>query len=167
VVPARNEADVIAQAVTTLLQQNYPGAFHVVVVDDHSTDGTADAARAAALKLQCPERLTVISAKPLPAGWSGKVWAQSQGIAAVRSRRVPCDYLLLTDADIGHPAEAVTQLVARAEAEQRLCSSSRSCTRFRGSTIRAIAPRPRPAAACWCAARRSRKPAASNRSARS
>jgi hopene-associated glycosyltransferase HpnB len=119
VVPARNEADVIAQAVTTLLQQNYPGAFHVVVVDDHSTDGTAEAARAAALKLQCPERLTVISAKPLPAGWSGKVWAQSQGIAAVRSRRAPCDYLLLTDADIGHPAEAVTQLVARAEAEQR------------------------------------------------
>jgi len=119
VVPARNEADVIAHAVTTLLQQNYPGAFHVVVVDDHSTDGTADAARAAALKLQCPDRLTVIGAKPLPAGWSGKVWAQSQGIAAVGSLGLPCDYLLLTDADIAHPAEAVTQLVARADAEQR------------------------------------------------
>jgi hopene-associated glycosyltransferase HpnB len=91
----------------------------VVVVDDHSTDGTADAARAAALKLQCPDRLTVIGAKPLPAGWSGKVWAQSQGIAAVGSLGLPCDYLLLTDADIAHPAEAVTQLVARADAEQR------------------------------------------------
>src|ERR1700677_1694922 len=55
VVPARNEADVIAQAVSTLLAQEYPGPFHVVVVDDHSTNGTADAARAAALALQCPE----------------------------------------------------------------------------------------------------------------
>ncbi len=79
VVPARNEVDVIAEAVTTLLEQDYPGEFHVIVVDDHSTDGTADAARAAALQLQCPDRLTVLSAKPLPPGWSGKVWAQSQG----------------------------------------------------------------------------------------
>jgi hopene-associated glycosyltransferase HpnB len=119
VVPARNEADVIAQAVSTLLAQEYPGPFHVIVVDDHSTDGTADAARAAALGLQCPERLTVLSAKPLPSGWSGKVWAQSQGIEAVRTLGLPADFLLLTDADIGHPTDAVTQLVARADAEQR------------------------------------------------
>jgi hopene-associated glycosyltransferase HpnB len=119
VVPARNEADVIAQAVSTLLAQEYPGPFHVIVVDDHSTDGTADAARAAALALQCPERLTVLSAKPLPSGWSGKVWAQSQGIEAVRTLGLPADFLLLTDADIGHPTDAVTQLVARADAERR------------------------------------------------
>ena len=119
VVPARNEADVIAQAVSTLLAQEYPGPFHVIVVDDHSTDGTADAARAAALQLQCPDSLTVLTAKPLPPGWSGKVWAQSQGIEAVRTLGLPADFLLLTDADIGHPADAVTQLVARADAEQR------------------------------------------------
>jgi hopene-associated glycosyltransferase HpnB len=119
VVPARNEADVIAQSVGTLLDQAYPGPFHVVVVDDHSTDGTADAARAAALQRQCPDRLTVLTAKPLPTGWSGKVWAQSQGIEAVRTLGLPADFLLLTDADIGHPADAVTQLVARADAEQR------------------------------------------------
>jgi len=119
VVPARNEADVIAQAVSTLLAQEYPGAFHVIVVDDHSTDGTADAARAAALQLQCSDRLTVLTAKPLPPGWSGKVWAQSQGIEAVRTLGRPADFLLLTDADIGHPTDAVTQLVARADAEKR------------------------------------------------
>jgi hopene-associated glycosyltransferase HpnB len=119
VVPARNEADVIAQAVGTLLAQEYPGPFHVIVVDDHSTDGTADAARAAALALQCPERLTVLGAKPLPPGWSGKVWAQSQGIEAVRTLGLPADFLLLTDADIGHPTDAVMQLVARADAEKR------------------------------------------------
>ena len=117
VVPARNEADVIAQAVGTLLAQEYPGPFHVIVVDDHSTDGTADAARAAALQLQCPDRLTVLTAKPLPPGWSGKVWAQSQGIEAVRTLGLPADFLLLTDADIGHPTDAVAQLVARADAE--------------------------------------------------
>jgi hopene-associated glycosyltransferase HpnB len=119
VVPARNEADVIGPALTSLLQQHYAGSFHVIVVDDHSTDGTGDAARAAALALQCPERLTVLPAKPLPAGWSGKVWAQSQGIAAVKALGLPADYLLLTDADIGHPPDAVAQLVARARAEGR------------------------------------------------
>jgi hopene-associated glycosyltransferase HpnB len=119
VIPARNEADAIGEAVASLLRQDYAGAFHVVVVDDHSTDGTADAARAAALELQCPDHLTVVLAKPLPAGWSGKVWAQSQGIETVKSLGLPADYLLLTDADIGHPADAVTQLVARADAEKR------------------------------------------------
>jgi hopene-associated glycosyltransferase HpnB len=61
----------------------------------------------------------VLSAKPLPPGWSGKVWAQSQGIEAVRALGLPADFLLLTDADIGHPTDAVMQLVVRAEAEQR------------------------------------------------
>lgn len=119
VVPARNEADVIGEAVTSLLEQAYGGEFHVIVVDDHSTDGTADCARAAALALGKPERLTVIKAEPLPAGWSGKVWAQSQGVAAIGSRGLTADYLLLTDADIAHPADAVAQLVARAAIEQR------------------------------------------------
>jgi len=119
VVPARNEADVIGAAVTSLIEQTYAGAFHVVVVDDHSTDGTADAARAAALASGMPERLTVVTAEPLPAGWSGKVWAQSQGVATVNARGFPADYLLLTDADIAHPADAVTQLVARATIERR------------------------------------------------
>src|SRR5215469_12892937 len=119
IVPARNEADAIGEAVSSLLQQEYGGEFHVIVIDDHSTDGTAEAARAAALALRCPEKLTVVSAKPLPAGWSGKVWAQSQGIEAVRTLGLNADYLLLTDADIGHPADALAQLVVRAQAEKR------------------------------------------------
>lgn len=119
VVPARNEADVIGPAVTTLLAQDYEGEFHVIVVDDHSTDGTADAARAAALALGRGDRLSVIAARPLPAGWSGKVWAQSQGVAAIAALGLPADYLLLTDADIGHPPDAIAQLVARATAERR------------------------------------------------
>jgi hopene-associated glycosyltransferase HpnB len=119
VVPARNEADVIGQALNSLIAQDYPGEYHVIVVDDHSTDGTADVARAAALAANGVERLSVIGAQPLPPGWSGKVWAQSQGIEAARSLGLPVDYFLLTDADIGHPASAVSQLVERATAEKR------------------------------------------------
>ena len=45
VVPARDEADGVAETVGSLLKQDYPGSFSVVVVDDQSTDGTADIAR--------------------------------------------------------------------------------------------------------------------------
>lgn len=119
VIPARNEAGTIGEAVTSLLRQEYDGAFQVIVVDDHSTDGTADVARAAATALQCEGKLTVVTAEPLPAGWSGKVWAQSQGVEAVRGLGIEADYLLLTDADIAHPADALTQLVLRARTEKR------------------------------------------------
>ena len=119
VVPARNEADVIGRAVGSLLKQDYPGPFHVIVVDDDSTDGTATAAAATARDLDLEDRLTVLTANPLPPGWSGKVWAQSQGIDAVAKLDLSAEFLLLTDADIHHPADAVTQLVARAILEDR------------------------------------------------
>ncbi|SAL50955.1 glycosyltransferase [Caballeronia humi] len=119
VVPARNEADAIGRAVGSLLKQDYAGSFRVIVVDDHSTDGTADAAQSAARALGLEDRLTVLAAEPLPPGWSGKVWAQSQGIGAIEKLGIPADFLLLTDADIHHPADAATQLVARAILEDR------------------------------------------------
>jgi hopene-associated glycosyltransferase HpnB len=110
VVPARNEADVITQSIGGLLAQDYPGPFRVVLVDDQSEDGTADVARA----LHGSERLEVISGAPLPAGWVGKMWAVSQGVAHA-SKDEP-DYLLLTDADIGHDPSNLRLLVDRAEA---------------------------------------------------
>ncbi len=100
VVPARNEADVIGHAVGSLLKQDYEGAFHVIVDDDYSTDGTAAAALAAARDLGLEDRLTVLTAQPLPPGWSGKVWAQSQSIEAIDKLGLPAEFLLLTDADI-------------------------------------------------------------------
>lgn len=119
IVPARNEADVIGRALGSLLGQDYRGAFHVIVVDDDSTDGTAGAAAAAAREPGMEGRLTVVAAKPLPPGWSGKVWAQAQGIAAIDALGLSADFLLLTDADIRHPPDAATQLVARALLEDR------------------------------------------------
>ena len=81
VVPARDEADVVARSVGSLLAQDYPGDFKVILMDDASEDGTADAARAAAVELGREDRLRVITGAPLPAGWTGKLWAVSQGIA--------------------------------------------------------------------------------------
>lgn len=117
VIPARDEADVIGLTITQLLQQDYPGALHVVLVDDHSSDGTADCARKAAQQLNRLDMLTVIAARPLPTGWTGKVWAQSEGLAAVDAQFPNARYAWLTDADIGHNPSALRQLVARAEHE--------------------------------------------------
>ncbi len=112
--------DVIGRAVTLLLAQDYAGSFHLIVVDDHSTDGTADAAQAAARDGGFKDGLTALTAAPLPPGWFGKAWAQSQGIAAaIDELGFPANYLLLTDADIRHPDDAALQLVARATLEDR------------------------------------------------
>ena len=48
ITPARDEAETIARSVTSLAKQDYPGESSVVVVDDHSRDGTAELARKAA-----------------------------------------------------------------------------------------------------------------------
>jgi len=114
VIPARDEAEVIGRAVGSLLGQDYPGTLHIIVVDDHSSDNTAAVARDAAAQAGAADRLTVIGGAPLPSGWSGKLWAVRQGIAAAQAY-VP-DYLLLTDADIVHASGNLAALVARAEA---------------------------------------------------
>ena len=115
VVPARNEADVIARSIGSLLAQDYPGPFRVILVDDESSDGTAEAARAAAEALGATARLEVIGGQPLPAGWTGKLWAMSQGIARAEALPDKPRYLLLTDADIDHAPDNLKSLVARAE----------------------------------------------------
>ncbi|KQO09079.1 glycosyltransferase [Sphingomonas sp. Leaf242] len=106
IVPARDEADVIARAIGSLADQDYPGDFRIVLVDDGSSDGTADIARDAG-----GDRLTIVRGTPLPVDWTGKLWAVSQGIAAAESPR----YLWLTDADIAHAPDTLRSLVARAD----------------------------------------------------
>src|SRR5689334_14696424 len=113
VAPARNEADNIAQSVTSLLTQDYPAAS-LVLIDDDSSDGTAEVARRTAEALGAAERLSIVSSHTLPAGWTGKLWAVKQGIAAAE-KRAP-DYLMLTDADIVHTADTVSWLVGHAAA---------------------------------------------------
>ncbi len=114
VIPARDEAASIGETVTSLLKQDYAGDLHIVLVDDDSRDGTAEIAQAAAVA--APGRLTVLRGRPLPAGWTGKLWAVKQGIEAAEALPTPPDYLLLTDADIVYTPDALARLVARAEA---------------------------------------------------
>jgi hopene-associated glycosyltransferase HpnB len=112
VVPARDEADVVARSVGSLLNQDYPGDFRVILVDDSSSDGTADVARA----LPNGEALTVLAGAPLPSGWTGKLWAVKQGVDLAGAGEAPPKYLLLTDADIAHSPDNLRRLVGRAEA---------------------------------------------------
>jgi hopene-associated glycosyltransferase HpnB len=121
VVPARNEADSIAESVTTLTAQDY-AALNLVLVDDDSDDGTADVARKAAAAIGAAERLTIVSNTSLPSGWTGKLWAVKQGIAAAEAKFAP-KYLLLTDADIVHDADTVSWLVGHAEAHNLVLTS--------------------------------------------
>src|ERR1700752_4404510 len=112
VVPARNEAENIAQSITSLLKQDYP-ALSVVLVDDDSTDGTAEVARRTAAARGKEDRLTVVPGSPLPPLWTGKLWAVKQGIAAAEEKFAP-KYLMLTDADIVHAPDTATWLCADA-----------------------------------------------------
>jgi glycosyltransferase involved in cell wall biosynthesis len=72
-VPARNEVDVVGDAIRSLLEQDYAGQLKIFVVDDHSSDDTIKVVREAAAGQA--ERLTVISSRALPLGWTGKMWA--------------------------------------------------------------------------------------------
>jgi hopene-associated glycosyltransferase HpnB len=111
VVPARDEAAVLPDALPSLLGQDYPGRAEVFLVDDGSTDGTGDLARELAHR-HGGLPLTVGSPGEPPAGWTGKLWAVRHGIGLARARDP--EYLLLTDADIAHAPDSLRELVAAA-----------------------------------------------------
>jgi hopene-associated glycosyltransferase HpnB len=108
VVPARNEADVIRRSIGSLLAQDYPGPFHVVLVDDQSDDGTGELARGLN-----SDRLTVLTGGLRPSGWTGKLWAMKQGSDHAANLRP--EFLWFTDADIEHSSDNLRQLVGRAQ----------------------------------------------------
>ncbi|GAA6616076.1 glycosyltransferase [Scytonema sp. NUACC26] len=117
VVPARNEADLLPISLRSLLNQDYPGSLSIVLVDDRSTDGTASVAFDMAKELNKTEQLKVLTAEPLPVGWTGKLWAIHQGIQYTETFKEPPDYFLLSDADIEHDALNVRSLVVKAQQE--------------------------------------------------
>jgi hopene-associated glycosyltransferase HpnB len=110
IVPARDEAETIAPVISSLASQDYSGRFRIILIDDASSDGTAQIA-ASALPTASRAALQVIAGRPKPPGWSGKLWAVSQGLAVARA-----GILLLADADIVHDPRHLATLVARLEA---------------------------------------------------
>lgn len=113
VIPARNEAEVIGEAVASVLAQSFNGELSVFLVDDQSTDGTADTARAAVRQTDRPGLLHILKAGALSGGWTGKMWAVSRGVE--QALLTNPDYLLLTDADIEHSPDNISTLIAIAE----------------------------------------------------
>jgi hopene-associated glycosyltransferase HpnB len=112
VVPARNEAGQVPLTLPALYHQDFPGQLDVYLADDHSTDHTAEAARAALEFFEHENRsLTVITGAPLPDGWAGKVWAMHQALQKIAADGQRPDFVLLTDADILHRRGSVSRLV--------------------------------------------------------
>ncbi len=103
VVPARDEAERITPLLAAIV--GAPGVAEVIVVDDQSSDATAEIARGAGT--------TVISGAPLPDGWAGKAWALQQGISAATS-----DWVVTLDADARPDPRLPTAMVARAVADR-------------------------------------------------
>jgi glycosyltransferase involved in cell wall biosynthesis len=99
VIPARNEKKNLPLLLESLSKLKYPD-FEVVVVDDHSTDGTGELAQEAGC--------TVVTPPALPAGWVGKTWACWNGFQAATA-----DYILFTDADTIHHPDSLKTSVAR------------------------------------------------------
>jgi hopene-associated glycosyltransferase HpnB len=159
VIPARNEAAMLPVVLPALLGQDYPGALTVIVVDDCSTDGTAEVAAALGPEPDRPggpggpgRALRVLAGAPLPPGWAGKVWAMAQGLAhslaaAGEDGEDPAagengaqGYVLFTDADIAWRQGALRDLVRAAEADDRDLVSQMALLRTATGWERVVVP---------------------------
>lgn len=121
VLPARNEAETISGTVESLVAQDYPGEFRIIVVDDNSDDETATLARSVADAKGAYARVTILQAAPLQPGWTGKLWALNQGIEQAAS--LSPEYFWFTDADIVHAPDTLRRLVSRTESHRLAMSS--------------------------------------------
>ena len=141
VIPARNEAAMLPAALPTLLGQDYPGTLTVILVDDCSSDGTAEVAGELARTVSRPGRaLRVVAGAPLPDGWAGKVWAMSQGLAAAGAGGARPAYVLFTDADIAWQRGALRDLVSAADTDDRDLVSQMALLRTATRWERVVVP---------------------------
>jgi hopene-associated glycosyltransferase HpnB len=139
VIPARDEAETIAETVSSLLAQDYPGRLRIVLVDDESRDGTGAVARGAAQRAGAADHLAVLPGQPLPDGWTGKLWAMHQGLVHALADERP-DFILFTDADIAYRPGTLRTLVARAAAGGYPLTSLMAKLRCRSLAERALVP---------------------------
>lgn len=112
VVPARDEAATIGRVATSLIHQDYPGRFSIVIVDDHSQDATASIATQVAAENRAAGRLRIVPSTSLPEGWTGKLWALNTGVASAEAASP--DFFWFTDADVTHAPDTLRRLVSKA-----------------------------------------------------
>lgn len=118
IIPARNEAQSIQQVIEAHMASDYAGTLSITLVDDHSTDATAERARAgAAATGQGRRNFELISAGDLPPGWTGKLWALNAGLEQLEKTGKQPKYVLFTDADILLAPDTLSRITAKAEAE--------------------------------------------------
>jgi len=116
VIPARDEAASIANALHSHAASTYHGDYRIVVVDDHSQDGTGEIASNVA---RCSKRPVVVTCPPeLEEDWTGKLWALQHGLDIAANCAPNARYVMFTDADIVHAPDLLARLVAKAETEE-------------------------------------------------
>jgi len=140
VVPARDEADVIARTLSSLLTQDYAGRLHVTLVDDRSGDGTGALASATIAAAGAEARARVVAGRPRPEGWTGKVWALSEGVAQARADGGSPAFWWFSDADVEHDPGTLARLVATARTEQRALVSQMVALHCRSGWERLLIP---------------------------
>jgi len=140
IIPARDEADMIARSVGSLLRQDYPGPFSVLVVDDQSTDGTAAVASNAASDAHAAGRLKIVTGTGPPPGWTGKLSAMRQGLAEAEAGGAKPEFVLFTDADIAYAPHMLSRLVAIARAKNSVLTSLMVKLRCESAAERWLAP---------------------------
>lgn len=138
VIPARNEQEAIGTSLASLLAQDYPGRFSILLVDDNSDDETVVIAEALPRQTGSTVPLTVLRGQPLPEHWTGKLWAVHQGIAAASETRP--DFLLLTDADIAYESGMLRWLAAQAITKNLVLASLMAKLRCESLAERAFVP---------------------------
>jgi hopene-associated glycosyltransferase HpnB len=136
VIPARNEAELIGACLMSLGRQDYPGEFSIVMVDDNSDDATSEAAR----DTLPAGSLHIVAGAPLPAGWTGKLWAMDQGVAQAVEIDPQADFIWFTDADIEHDTDVLRRLVSMAESQKYDLVSTMVLLNCRGFWERLLIP---------------------------
>ncbi|MCK8785149.1 glycosyltransferase [Roseomonas sp. NAR14] len=142
-VPARDEAETIGATVRSLLAQDYPGRFRLLVVDDRSTDGTGDLARAAAAG---DPRLAVVPGTGRPPGWTGKLNALRQGLAALREGPAAPPGPATAVPETAAPAITAPAMASPAMASPAMASPAMASPAMGGPAKAVAAPQAPPAA---------------------
>ena len=116
IVPARDEAETIGRTVDSLVKQDFAGEMRVVVVDDHSEDGTGELARESAERAGANQRVQILRGAALEGGWTGKLLAMQQGVES--GVALEAEFFWFTDADIEHAPDTLRRIVQRAERDK-------------------------------------------------